>query len=181
MRRIALITRDGVTAEYFEALLYEKATLTVLDGSRKIPDCDLVVIDVESLGEEVKIPSGIECLTMGRGETPDLKRPFTDRALIMRLLPEKESAVEPHLVPEELSLVAGNGEYRLSDTEYRLLAELFSADGSEVDCKILFDRVWEGKAYNVNLLRVTVSHLRQRLKNAEIAIVSTRGGYRLEF
>ena len=42
MRRIALITRDGVTAEYFEALLYEKATLTVLDGSRKIPDCDLV-------------------------------------------------------------------------------------------------------------------------------------------
>ena len=33
---------------------------------------------------------------------------------------------------------------------------------------------------NLNLLRVTVSHLRRHLKNAELSILSTRGGYRLE-
>jgi DNA-binding winged helix-turn-helix (wHTH) protein len=84
-------------------------------------------------------------------------------------------------LPEELSLVTSNGELRLSETEYRLLSALFLADGAEVDCQILFCRVWEGKPLNVNLLRVTVSHLRQRLKDADISVVSTRGGYRLEF
>lgn len=180
MRRIALVTRDCITAAYFEALLFERASLTVLDGTRKIPDCDLVVFDLDSLGEDVKLPTSIPHLTIGRCGTPDLKRPFSDRSLLQRLLPEKESAVEPHLLPEELCLVTGNGEYRLSDTEYRLLSELFRAEGGEVPCTELFCRVWEGKSLNVNLLRVTVSHLRQRLKNAGLSILSTRGGYRLE-
>ena len=180
MRRICLLTRDAVTAAYFEALLFERASLTVLDGSRKIPDADLIVFDLDSLGEDIKIPDNVPHLTFGRSGTPDLKRPFTDRALMMRLLPEKEAAVEPHLIPEELSLVTGSGEYRLSDTEYRLLSELFLADGAEIECSELFHRVWEDKPLNVNLLRVTVSHLRGRLKNADLSIVSTRGGYRLE-
>ena len=181
MRGICLLTRDPVTAAYFEALLFERANLTVLDGStRRIPDGDLVVIDLDSLGEDVKIPSANPHLTMGRSGTPDIKRPFTDRALMSKLFPEKETAVEPHLVSETLSLVTGHGEYRLSDTEYRLLAELFGAEDLEVDCPTLFGRVWEDKELNVNLLRVTVSHLRRRLVSAGISIVSTRGGYRLE-
>lgn len=180
MRRIALITRDRVTASYFEALLFEKASLTVLDGARRIPEVDLAVFDLDSLGEDVKLPASIPHLTIGRGETPDLRRPFTDRALLLRLFPEKENAMEPHLLPQELCLVTGSGEYRLSDTEYRLLSELFLAEGGEIGCAELFCRVWEGKPLNVNLLRVTVSHLRQRLKNAGLSILSTRGGYRLE-
>ena len=181
MRRIVLLTRDEVTAAYFKALLFEKASLSVQDSTRRIPEADLAVFDLDSLGEDVKPPASIPHLTIGRGETPDLRRPFTDRALMARLLPEKESAVEPHLLPKDLCLVTGNGEYRLSDTEYRLLSELFLAEGAEVACTLLFCRVWSGKAFNVNLLRVTVSHLRQRLKNAGLSILSTRGGYRLEF
>ena len=180
MRRITLLTRDRVTAAYFEALLFEKASLTVLDGTRRIPESDLIVLDLDSLGEDVKLPSQVPHLTIGRGKTPDLKRPFTDRSLLSRLFSEKESTVEPHLVPDELSLVTGSGEYRLSDTEYRLLSELFSSEGSEVDCSGLFARVWPERPFNVNLLRVTVSHLRRRLKNAGLSIQSTRGGYRLE-
>ena len=180
MRRIALITRDAVTAAYFEALLYEKASLTVLDGTKRIPQVDLAVFDLDSLGEDLKLPTSIPHLTIGRGETPDLRRPFSDHALMACLLPDLKSTVEPHLLPSELSLVTGNGEYRLSDTEYRLLSELLRAEGAEVGCSELFRRVWEEKAFNVNLLRVTVSHLRRRLKNAGLAILSTRGGYRIE-
>ncbi len=180
MRRICLLTRDEVTAEYFRALLFERANLVVQENARRLPDTDLVVLDLDSLGEDVRIPDSMQRLTIGRSGTPDLKRPFTDRSLMARLLPEKECAVEPHLVPEQLSLVTGSGEYHLSDTEYRLLSELFFADGAEIDCPSLFFRIWEGKPLNINLLRVTVSHLRQRLKSAGLSIISTRGGYRLE-
>lgn len=180
MRRICLFTRDEVTASYFKALLFGKASLTVLDGVRRIPEADLLVLDLDSMGEDLKLPSAPPHLTIGRCGAPDLKRPFTDRALMSRLLLVKESTVEPHLLCDRQSLVTGSGEYRLSDTEYRLLSELFRADGGEVDCAELFSRVWDGRALNINLLRVTVSHLRRRLRNAGLSILSTRGGYRLE-
>ena len=180
MRRICLITRDAVTAAYFEALLHERASLTVTEGTRRLPDTDLFVLDTDSILDPIDLPAHLPRLTVGSDGTPDLLRPFTDRVLLARLLPESTEGARPHLLPSGQCLVAGGGEYRLSDTEYRLLSELFRAEGEEVDCETLFSRVWEGREMNLNLLRVTVSHLRQRLKDAELSISSTRGGYRLE-
>ena len=180
MKRICLLTRDGITAAYFKALLYGKASLAVQDHARKLPEADLLVVDLDSMDEDVGASYPMPRLTVGREGRADLKRPFTDRMLLTRLLSEKESTVEPHLLPDQQTLLTGSGEYRLSDTEYRLLSELFRAEGAEIDCQSLFGRVWEGREMNLNLLRVTVSHLRRHLKNAELSILSTRGGYRLE-
>ena len=81
----------------------------------------------------------------------------------------------------DIRSIIGSNAYGFRFSGHRLLRYFRRIYVSAVDIeRELFCRVWEGKPLNVNLLRVTVSHLRQRLKNAGLSILSTRGGYRLE-
>lgn len=175
--RATLLTASEITRAYFEAVLHDRASLTVLDGTGELPPCEQLVIDLDTVPMPRRIPTGCRYFTIGSDGTPDLLRPFTDSELLDRLFPQDNVARKAALLEDPPRMVIGYDTILLSETERRLLSLLL--DGESVSYAALLADVWKDRGADENLLRVTVSHLRKKLAPYGMDIKSTRGAYRL--
>ena len=175
--RICLCTASEVTQAYFAAILDGCATLLCRGERGELPLCDLLVTDLDTVSMPSRIPSECRHLTIGSRGTPDILRPITDRELLDRLLLNESGDAEPTLLSNPPRLRLWDYELPLTATEHSLLDCLISRES--VPYADLRQAVWGDGEASDNLLRVTVSHLRRKLRPYRIRIESAQGMYTL--
>ncbi len=176
---VSIRTASEVTAAYFAAILPCDCRLTRLSEAEKIPPCELVITDLDTVSPPRSLPRGCRHLTLGSEGTPDLLRPMTDEEILLRLFPSPSAGDEPKLLDAPPRLFVSGESVALTAREARILALLF--DGDEVSVERLLSEIRTERGADRNLLRVTLSNLRKKLVPYYIRIEPRRGSYRLTF
>ncbi|MCB0378105.1 MAG: response regulator transcription factor [Bdellovibrionales bacterium] len=161
----------------------------VLQEIRKRPECEKIpVIVVTGFASE---PERVELLKMGADDI--VQKPFSLEELRARILANLRRANSyakidgiftfgnMQLNKNKLEFVTEGQAIRLTNTEFKILFELVSANGSMVSRRRL---VANSMAWGVDLSRsldVHINSLRKKLLNADTTIRTLRGkGYSLE-
>ena len=143
----------------------------VLSNGEKVPECDRLIWDEDSVGEN---PPDEALLISKRGS---LSQSFTEEELTSALGGEKRLALD---APTRTAMLDGL-KIKFSELEFSLLWELFSNLGSFVSREELIKRVW-GESGNDGLINVYVHYLREKLENGSQRFIfsSRKEGYKLD-
>ncbi len=166
--RIRMRTKDPLFDAYFRAIVGSRAEFV-----RGAASPDLVLLDLDT-ADAAESDAGLPIVTVSKREGATLVRPFR----------EEDALAALGLVGGSISLSSDGilhtprGLLRLSAREHAILALLAERAGETVSLAQL-EMLWQTPP-SKNLLRVTVSHLRERLAGHGITLRSVRGeGYRL--
>ena len=171
-RKVAVITEDR--------FLLQKIKLT-------LPDCSVLHYSPENEGEKFdlilydtrttfSVPDGVRVVSIGADG--DLPYPFEFEELKQAVSRER---VEKFLLQIGQKCVYLRGEcIKLTDVEFALFEELYSAGGEYVGRDELLSRVWGGKA-DGGVINVYIHYLRAKLERGEKIILSSRAsGYKID-
>lgn len=164
-----------------DSYLFQKIRLAAPEGAMVVmgeseAENAIRLIDVDSVNF---MPSG-EYITLSRTEeNADIKIPFS-LEIIDTLLTESESEPPLKLIPGERSVYLNGEKIRLTEVEYSLMSELFSAGGEYRSREELLSRVW-GNDTDPGVLNVYVHYLREKLERGgeKIILSSRKCGYRI--
>ncbi len=156
----------------------EGKTAVAVAREEALPPARLYLVDADRFSPpEI---SGAEVVLFGtRGKENIWQRPFSPALLSARLRSPAPA--------ERAGEAAGRAVFRerllsLSPVEARLFAALREAGGAPIASAALFSAVWGERAFDHDLLRVTVHHLKRKLEaDGRRAIYAVRGfGYCLK-
>ena len=164
-----------------DAYLFQKIKLSAPDGVRVTQgssgtESPIRLVDLDTADA---LPEG-ETVTLSRTrEDADIKIPFS-LDILDKLFLQSENEPALRLLPDERCAYLNGEKIRLTEVEYHLMSELFSACGEYKSRDELLFSVW-GRDADPGVLNVYVHYLREKLerRGEKIILSSRKCGYKI--
>lgn len=161
--------------------LFQKIRLAAPEGilvahGRCEAENPLRLVDVDTVAQ---LPDG-EFIRISRTEDDaDIKIPFSIESLCDLLLKTEDASPLTVSAQERCAYLRGE-KIRLTEVEYNLMSNLYSAGGEYVSREKLLREVW-GKEADPGVLNVYVHYLREKLEGGgeKIILSSRKCGYKI--
>ena len=173
-KRIGVITHDTVLYSKLRLLLRDTADVERLNVGYNREIYDLIFADTDDFPEDV-----IETVTMSRSKDADISIPFFYEdviSIINKAQTKSEDSIA--LLNDGRHILLSGEKIKLTEVEFRLLAELLAAKDGYVSRKTLLSRVW-GDGFDAGVVNVYIHYLRSKLERdgRKIILSSRKEGY----
>lgn len=178
-KKIALICPDKYLGRKMRLILSPPHEVTDIPSRTALPSggFDLVLCPASEASRLTV--SFARCVTFGDGG--DVPLPFSEEMLLSAVSDESESPHTPPLVSGEKCAYLYGEALQLTEVEFALFSELYSAQGGFVSREELVKKIW-GDGASDGVLNVYVHYLREKLefRGEKIIISSRKQGYKID-
>ena len=178
-KRIALICPDKYLGRKIRLILSPPNEITDIPSGGALPSggFDLVLCPVSEAARLTE--SYARLVTFGDGG--DIPLPFSEEILLSAVSGDGESTAAPPLVSGEKCAYLYGKALQLTEVEFALFSELYSAQGGFVSREELVKKIW-GDGASDGVLNVYVHYLREKLefRGEKIIISSRKQGYKID-
>ncbi len=173
-KRIGVLTLNDSIYNKIRLLLRKDAEVVRATGTEDCAGLSLLFTDLD-----ISCP-GTPTVRLGNSDGCDIPLPFRHEE-ILRTAEDSEDAPLLTLADERRCAVLAGEEIKLTDVEYRLLSELYRAEGDYVHRDVLLSKIW-GEGYDPGVVNVYIHYLRQKLERGDRRIIlsSRKEGYGID-